>query len=56
MPYRDSPHHEIEKVMSLKVFELFKPNEYTEDNNNRGPNDKNFLLDSLQINLSHNLQ
>ena len=45
MPYRDSPHHEIEILMSFKYLYLFKPNEHKEDYNNRGPNDKNFLFE-----------
>ena len=45
MPYRDSPHQEIEIPMSVKYMTSFKPNEHTEDYFNRGPNDKIFLLE-----------
>ena len=45
MPYRDSPHHEVEKLMSFNYFNLFKPNEYKEDYHIRKPNDKNFLIE-----------
>ena len=31
MPYRDSPHHEIEILMSFDYLHLFRPNEHTED-------------------------
>ena len=31
IPCRDSPHHEIERLMSCKHLNLFKPNEHTED-------------------------
>ena len=44
MPYRDSPHHEIEKVMSFNYLNVFKPNEETEDYHIRKPNDGNFLF------------
>ena len=37
IPYRDSPQHEIEKIMSLKFLETFKPNENSEENYNRVP-------------------
>ena len=35
MPYRDSPHHEIEIIMSFDCLPLFRPNEH----------DKNFLFE-----------
>ena len=28
MPYRDSPHHEIELLMSFNCLNLFKPHEH----------------------------
>ena len=31
MPYRDSPHHEIEKLMSFDYLNVFQPNKLTED-------------------------
>ena len=46
MPYRDSPHHEIEILMSFKNLNLFKPIEHTEDYNNRGPKYKKFLFEN----------
>ena len=30
-PYRDSPHHAIEKLMSFDYLNVFKPNKHTED-------------------------
>ena len=39
MHYTDSPHPEIEKVMSFKYLNLFKANEHTEDYHVRKPND-----------------
>ena len=44
MPYRDSPHHEIEILMSFDYLHLFRPNEHTEDYHIRKPNDENFLF------------
>ena len=32
MPYRDSPHHEIETVMSFEYLQLFKPDELDKKN------------------------
>ena len=39
MPYRNSPHQEIEIVMSFDCLRLFRPNEHTEDYHIRKPND-----------------
>ena len=44
MPYRDSPHHEIEILMSFDYLSLFRPNEHTEDYHIRKPNNANFLF------------
>ena len=44
MPYRDSPHHEIEILMSFDYLHLFRPNEHTEDYHTRKPNNANFLF------------
>ena len=44
MPYRDSPHHEIEILMSFDYLHLFRPNEHIEDYYIRKPNNENFLL------------
>ena len=42
--YRDSPHHEIEILMSFDYLHLFRPNEHTEDYYIRKPNNENFLF------------
>ena len=44
MPYRDSPHHEIEILMSFDYLPLFRSNEHTEDYHIRKPNNENFLF------------
>ena len=44
MPFRDSPHHEIEMLMSFDYLHLFRPNEHTEDYHIRKPNIENFLF------------
>ena len=44
MPYIDSPHHEIEVLMSFKYLNGFKLNEHTQDYHSRKPNDENFLF------------
>ena len=45
IPYRDSPHHGSEILISFFYMGLFKPNEHTEDNYIRKPNDNNFLFE-----------
>ena len=45
MPYRNSPHQEIEILMSFNYLNLFKPNEHTEDYHTRKPNNENFLFE-----------
>ena len=45
MPYRVSPHHEIEIVSKFDYLNVFKPNEHTEDYLIRKPNDENFLFE-----------
>ena len=45
MPYRDSPHDEIEILMSFDYLNVFKPNVHTEDYHTRKPNDENFLFE-----------
>ena len=42
-PYKDSPHHEIEMLMSFDYLLLFRPNEHSEDYHIRKPNNENFL-------------
>ena len=44
MRYRDSPHHEIEILMSFDYLLLFRTNEHTEDCYIRKPNNENFLF------------
>ena len=39
IPYRDSPHHEIEILMSFDYLHLFRPNEHI-----RNPNKEIFLF------------
>ena len=46
MLYRESPHCEIELVMSFEYLNVFKPNERKEDYHNRKPNDENFLFEN----------
>ena len=42
MPYRNSPHEEIEILMSFNYLKLFKPNEHSEEYDTRKPNNENF--------------
>ena len=42
VPYRDSPHHEIEMLMSFDYLNVFRPNLDTEDYHIRKPNDEKF--------------
>ena len=42
MPYRDSPHHEIQTLLSFTYLYLLKPNEHPIEYHIRTPNDKNF--------------
>ena len=51
MPYRDSPHLEIERVMSFKYLNVFKPNEHTEGYHIRKPNNENFLFEIEEKNM-----
>ena len=44
MPYRDSPHHEIEILMSFDYLHLFRLNEHTEEYYLRKPNNETFLF------------
>ena len=45
MPYRDSPHHEIEILMSFVYLNVFKPSVHTEYYHTRKPNDENILFE-----------
>ena len=45
MPYRDSPHHETENVMSFNHLHLFEPIEHKEEYHIRKPNNENFVLE-----------
>ena len=44
IPYRDSPHREIEILMSFDYLHLFRPIEHGVDYHIRKPNDENFLI------------
>ena len=44
-PYRNSSHHGLEILTSFNFLSVFKPNEHTEDFQNRKPNDENFLFE-----------
>ena len=58
MPYRDSPHHEIQILMSFDYLHLFRPNEHTEDYHIRKPSNANFLFkieDKKYIHVGKNL-
>ena len=46
MPYRNSPHQEIEILMRFIYLHVFKSNELSEDYHIRKPNDGNFLFKS----------
>ena len=43
MPYRNSPHQEIEILMSFDYLHLFRPKEHSDDYHISKPNDGNFL-------------
>ena len=45
VPYKDSPHHEIEILMSFDYLNVFKPNQHTEDYHIRKPNDETFVFE-----------
>ena len=45
IPYRNSPHQEIEILMSFNYVNVFKPNEHTEDYHTRKPNENNFIFE-----------
>ena len=45
IPYRNTPHQEVEILMSFDYLNVFKPNEHTEDYHIRKQNDENFLFD-----------
>ena len=44
IPYRNSPHQEIEILISFDYLHLFRPNEHAEDYHIRKPNNENFLF------------
>ena len=44
IPYRNSPHQEIEILMSFDYLHLFRPNEHSEDYHIRKPNVESFLF------------
>ena len=45
LPYRDSPHHQIEIVMRFIYLNLIEPNGHTENFHISKPNDENFLFE-----------
>ena len=45
IPYRNSPHQEIEKLTSFDYLHLFRPNGHTEDYHIGKPTDENFLFE-----------
>ena len=45
MPYRVSPHHEIEILMNFNYLNVFKPNELKGNYHIRKPNDEKFLFE-----------
>ena len=51
MPYRDSPHHEIEILMSFSYLNLFRPHEHTGDYHIRKPSDNNLVFESEDKNI-----
>ena len=53
MLYRDSPHHEIEILMSFDYLHFFRPNEHTEDYHIKKPIDENFLFKIEDKNYIH---
>ena len=58
IPYRNSPHQEIEILISFDYLHLFRANERTEDYHIRKPNDENFLFktkDKKYIHVGQNL-
>ena len=42
MPYRNSAHGEIGRIMSFDYLNLLRPKEHSEDYHNWKPNDENF--------------
>ena len=44
MPYKDSPDHGTEILMSFDYLNVFRPNEHTEEYYIRKPNNANFLF------------
>ena len=44
-PHKDSPHQEIELLMSFILLKFFKPNEHTEDYLKRKPIEETFLFE-----------
>ena len=58
MPFRDSPRHEIEKLMSFDYLHLFISNEHSEEYHIRKPIDEKFLFkieDKKYIHVGENL-
>ena len=58
MPYRNSPHQDIEILMSFDYLTLFRQTEHSEDYHIRKPNDENFLFkigDKKYVHVGKNL-
>ena len=53
IPHTDSPHQEIEILMSFDNLYLFRPNKHTEDYHIRKPNDESFLFKIENKNYIH---
>ena len=45
IPYRKTPHQEIEILISFDYLHWFRPNEHSPDYHIRKPNDENFLFE-----------
>ena len=52
MPYRDSPHHEIEILMSFDYLNLLRPNQEVEGYYFRKPHEANFPFE-IEDNKNH---
>ena len=53
IPYRNSPHHEIEILMRFEYLHLLRLNERSEDYHIRKPKDESFLLKILVKKYCH---
>ena len=53
IPYRDSPHNEVETLMDFDYLNVFKPIKHTEEYHIRKPNNENFLFKNADKKLVH---